>query len=299
VSFNPLALDNESAYQKWRETKIAAYEKGEHNARVDIAGVTASTAELSQLMTACQTFNYCTYRMARADAGNKRFVVQTGLSLGLSRLDGNLCSDEDNISAIQVQKEGRQGGYIPYTDKKLTWHTDGYYNEPSRAIRAMVLHCVRPAQNGGENLLLDHEMAYIQLRDESPRFIEAFAQLDVLTIPPNIENGVQIRGAQSGPVFSFDPSSSALHMRFSARTRNIVWKNDSLTSDAVACMNQLLCGNNPYITSYRMRAGEGIIANNVLHNRTAFIDAPSVEHKRLLYRARYYDRVKCSPVREK
>ncbi|HED33929.1 MAG TPA: taurine catabolism dioxygenase TauD, partial [Gammaproteobacteria bacterium] len=109
--------------------------------------------------------------MARPDAGDKRFVAQTGLSLGLSRLDGNLCSDEDNISSIKVSDSGRQGGYIPYTDKKLSWHTDGYYNEPSRTIRAMVLHCVRPAQSGGENLLLDHEMAYIQLRDENPRFI--------------------------------------------------------------------------------------------------------------------------------
>ncbi|HED36542.1 MAG TPA: taurine catabolism dioxygenase TauD, partial [Gammaproteobacteria bacterium] len=267
--------------------------------KVDIVGATASPAELSQLISACQRFNYCIYRMARPDAGDKRFVAQTGLSLGLSRLDGNLCSDEDNISSIKASDSGRQGGYIPYTDKKLSWHTDGYYNELSRTIRAMVLHCVRPAQSGGENLLLDHEMAYIQLRDENPRFIEAFAQLDALTIPPNIEKGVEIRGAQSGAVFSFDPVSASLHMRFSARTRNIAWKNDNLTNDALACMNQLLSVNNPYISTYRMRAGEGIIANNVLHNRTAFIDAQPQEHRRLLYRARYYDRVKCSPVREK
>jgi len=31
------------------------------------------------------------------------------------------------------------------------------------------------------------------------------------------------------------------------------------------------------------------VCNNVLHARTAFRDAP--QHRRLLYRARYYDRV--------
>jgi hypothetical protein len=35
-----------------------------------------------------------------------------------------------------------------------------------------------------------------------------------------------------------------------------------------------------------MKAGEGVICNNVLHNRTAFEDN---ENKRLLYRARYYN----------
>jgi len=291
VRFNPLDADNSLAYRQWREDRIRAYETGENTGIVDIEGVRASESELRQLILSCQKFNYAIYRMARTDRNDKRFVAETGLLLGLSRLDGNLCSDEDNISAIQVQTEGCQSGYIPYTDKKLTWHTDGYYNNEQHTIRAMVLHCVRPAQSGGENLLLDHEMAYIQLRDENPQFITAFAQPDALTIPPNIESGVEIRGTQSGPVFSIDPLSASLHMRFSARTRNIEWKDDSRTKEAVACMQQLLSINNPYVITYRMRAGEGIIANNVLHNRTAFIDAPPAEQKRLLYRARYYDRV--------
>ena len=32
----------------------------------------------------------------------------------------------------------------------------------------MILHCVRPARQGGDNRLLDHEMAYIALRDADP-----------------------------------------------------------------------------------------------------------------------------------
>ncbi|MCW9047332.1 MAG: TauD/TfdA family dioxygenase [Gammaproteobacteria bacterium] len=288
MNFNPLDLDDVAGYQKWREQKVRFYENAAHLNVIDIKGDKLTKAELINLKSACDHFNYTIYRMQKPELGSKQFVHEAGLMLGLKRLDGNLCSDEDNITSIQVMSSGRHSVYIPYTDKKLTWHTDGYYNADVNTIRAMILHCVRPAQTGGENLMLDHEMAYIQLRDENPLYIEAFLQADVLTIPPNIENGKEIRAAKTGPVFSVDPISHTLHMRFSARTRNIEWKDDSLTEDAVACMRGLLNENNPYVISYRMQSGEGIIANNVLHNRTAFTDG---EEKRLLYRARYYDRV--------
>jgi len=291
VTFNPLILNNESTYQKWRALKIGAYENDAHKKCVLISDSGCSKAALDKIGQACQQYNYCVYQLQNSQQGTKQFVRELGQLLGLNRLDGNLCSDEDNISSIQVQSTGRHAGYIPYTNKQLTWHTDGYYNNESQTIRAMVLHCVRPAKQGGENLMLDHEMAYIQLRDENPQFIHAFMQVDVLTIPPNIENGKEIRGAQSGSVFSMDAPSSSLHMRFSARTRNIEWKADALTQDALACMKGLLNNNNPYVINYRMRAGEGIIANNVLHNRTAFSDSDVENETRLLYRARYYDRV--------
>ncbi len=290
--FNPLDLNNTAAYLHWREQKISAYEGNGYNQVVHIKKGVPDLHELKEISAACQAFNCCIYKLQSPYKGTKRFVKDLGLLLGLERLDGNLCSDEDNITSIQVMSEGRHAGYIPYTDRKLTWHTDGYYNPASKTIGAMILHCVRPAQTGGENLMLDHEMAYIQLRDKNPQFIKAFLQPDALTIPPNIENGKEIRGAQSGPVFSIDALSSALHMRFSARTRNIKWKEDALTLEAVEYMKSLLSSNNPYVFTYRMCAGEGIIANNVLHNRTAFTDSKVRDQQRLLYRARYYDRVK-------
>lgn len=293
VQFNPLILNgSEPAYAKWRDNKLRAYDNGLHTKPVELDSIDLREHHLSNITNACKQFNYVIYRLEDPAKGDKSFVRMLGKKLGLHRLDGNLCSDEDNISSIQVMQTGRQTGYIPYSDKQLTWHTDGYYNDEARTIRAMILHCVRSAAQGGENLMLDHEMAYIQLREAEPKFIEAFAQLDVLTIPPNIEDGVEIRGAQSGPVFSLDGVTQSLHMRFSARTRNIEWKQDVLTQEALACMRELLDGNNPYVITCRMESGEGIIANNVLHNRTAFVDAEDLQNKRLLYRARYYDRVK-------
>ncbi len=289
--FDPLDLQDEAGYSRWREQKLCAYENNGHKAIIQIKSDLPDLLEQQQVLSACEQYNYCIYRLSDASHGTKAFVQETGRLLGLQRLDGNLCSDEDNISSIKVNTGGRQAGYIPYTDRQLTWHTDGYYNGSAKTIHAMILHCVRPAQSGGTNLMLDHEMAYIQLRDENPQYINAFMQPDALTIPPNIENGIELRGAISGPVFSVDSASLALHMRYSARTRNIEWKDNSLTGEAVECMKALLNENNPYVITYRMQSGEGIIANNVLHNRTAFTDAEAENEKRLLYRARYYDRV--------
>lgn len=290
LEFNPLRLDNRQAYQRWRSDKLRAYEAKPRHQPLLLPDGEITAEYYAQIIQSCAAANLCLYRLPSSCDAGKGFVKTLGRNIGLNRLDGNLCSDEDNISSIQVMGEGRQTGYIPYTDRQLTWHTDGYYNDVSRTIRAMILHCVRPAKQGGENLLLDHELAYIQLRDESEAYIEAFTQPEVLTIPPNIENGQEIRGAVTGPVFSLDVSGR-LHMRYSARSRNIEWRADAQTQEAVACMKQLLEPNNPYVITYRMQAGEGIIANNILHNRTAFEDAEAPSEQRLLYRARYYDRV--------
>jgi hypothetical protein len=39
----------------------------------------------------------------------------------------------------------------------------------------------------------------------------------------------------------------------------------------------------------RLEPGMGLVSNNVLHTRTPFTESP--QHQRLLYRARYYQRV--------
>jgi len=155
----------------------------------------------------------------------------------------------------------------------------------------MVLHCVSPAAEGGENSLLDHEMAYILLRDANPEYIRALMTPDAMTIPANAEEGTETRPAVTGPVFSIDPVGGNLHMRYTARTRSIEWKQDEATHAAVQFLEQLLSGESPYVFKHRMAAGQGLVCNNVLHNRTGFTDAVDSGVTRLVYRARYYDRI--------
>lgn len=291
MAANPFSLADESAYRQWRTAKLSGYPQKAADLRVELAGPSISEQEYQALLAMCRKTNMVIYRLADASLGDKAFVRELGHRLGLDRLDGNLCADDDAITSLQVMDSGRHAGYIPYSNRPLSWHTDGYYNLPEQAIRGILMHCVRPAAEGGENLLLDHEIAYIQLRDQNPAYIEALMRPDVMTIPPNVENGVEIRPSQSGPVFSLDPVGGRLHMRFSARGRNIVWHDDDITRQAVACLTELLTPNNHYVFRYRLNPGEGIICNNVLHSRTGFTDDDTPGKTRLLYRARYYDRI--------
>ena len=285
---SPFGLTNTSEYLAWRENKLAGYPKRATELMVEIADPSALTPpEKSALVAVLAKTNVVLYRVTRATA-TKTHIRDLGLQLGLQRLDGNLCADEDSITSLQVVNDGRHRGYIPYTNKPLSWHTDGYYNPPDQQIQAILMHCVTPAHSGGENALLDHEILYALLRDEDPALISALMHPQVMSIPPNVEGGEEIRGETVGPVFSVMPDGH-LHMRYSARTRNIRWRDDADTRRAVACINEILVGDTPFLFRYKLQANEGVISNNVLHNRSGFQDEGDV--RRLLYRARYYDRV--------
>ena len=229
---------------------------------------------------------------------NKDLVAGLGAQFNLVHLDKNLYSDDDGISALQVIPGGRRGEYIPYSNRPINWHTDGYYNRLDRKIRAMVLHCVLPSAVGGENALCDHEMVYILLREMNPKYIAALMQPDAMTIPANIENGTEVRPLQTGPVFSVDRVTGDLHMRYTARTRSIEWKQDEYTLEAVKNLETLLNSDSPYIFRHRLGAGQGLFCNNVLHSRTGFVNNPSMGQERLVYRARYYDRIEGAGVKD-
>ena len=288
---NPFDLANDEAYKKWRQIKLAAYPASLDELIVPIADVNAvKDDELRQLKQVIHKYNLVIYDLGAEGFVSKAQIRQFARVLDLDRIDNNICSDEDSITALQVSDAGQKKIYIPYTNRRLSWHTDGYYNTLDQQIRGMLLHCATPAVEGGENMLLDHEMLYIQLRDENPDYIRALMQPDAMLIPANNEGeaGEEIRAEQAGPVFSLEKGTANLHMRYSARTRNIIWRDDEITTEATAKITEYL-GNSPYILRYRLAAGQGVICNNVLHNRTSFEDSDS-QH-RLLYRARFYDRV--------
>jgi len=215
------------------------------------------------------------------------FPRQSRRQGGLHRLQTNPFADEDGISALETAPEKSARGYIPYSNRRLLWHTDGYYNPPAQRIRAFILHCVRPAAAGGENRLLDPEIAYLLLRDADPEHVRALSASDAMTIPANTDEGMTPRPAQSGPVFSSD--AGALHMRYTARTRSIAWRSDAATRAAVERLRQILETASPYVFTLRLAPGQGLVCNNVLHDRSAFTDAPGAG--RLVYRARYAERI--------
>lgn len=288
----PYALEDAIAYRRWREQKLAEYPRRAEELVVDVRDpCNLDAVELERIRDVCRRANMAIYRSARAGVADRNIVLRLGAQLGLTRRVTNPLSDADGITALEVVPHKMARGYLPYSQHRMLWHTDGYYNDASKRIRAFILHCVRPAPAGGANRLLDPEIAYIRLRDANPDFVRALMAADAMTIPANTEQGYETRPAQTGPVFAVDAGDGSLHMRYTARTRSIVWRADAATQAAVAAIGQLLAGESPWIFTYRLRGGEGLICNNVLHDRSAFTDDANAAAPRLLYRARYCDRV--------
>ena len=285
---NPFDLADNDAYLRWRERKLAQAIADADGLVVEMTDPAALTAaERSELLARCRRSNMAIY--ATAAEMDERAVQRLGAQLGLLRLDANWLAGEQGVSRIAVHPgDGTRQAYIPYTDRAIKWHTDGYYNPPERQIRGMILHCVRPAAQSGENQLLDHEIAYLMLRDFDPELIRALSAPDAMTIPERTDEQGVARAAQTGPVFSVDDAGH-LHMRYTARTRSIEWKQDEATRTAVAQLERLLDSDLPHVFRTRLSPGMGLLCNNVLHDRAAFTDDP--EQPRLLFRARYLDRL--------
>ena len=174
---------------------------------------------------------------------------------GLHRLETHRSADTSGVVALEVTDRGGKKGFIPYTDRPLSWHTDGYYNKPKERIRSMYLHCRRPATAGGENALLDPEIAYLRLRDENPAFVEALMHPEAMSIPENTEPDDTVRPLSVGPVFYPDPATGRLQMRYTARTRSIAWRDDSATRDARDFLQSLLEAEEPLALALRLGVG--------------------------------------------
>ena len=80
-------------------------------------------------------------------------------------------------------------------------------------------------------------------------------------------------------------------MRYTARVRSIEWAADPATQAAVRFLAETLASASPYVFSLRLASGQGLVCNNVLHSRSAFEDAPAPAPGRLIYRARYGERI--------
>jgi alpha-ketoglutarate-dependent taurine dioxygenase len=292
---SPFDLNNASAYLRWRDDKLARAITNTGELIVEINDTRALTkAEHTELLGRCKRSNMAIYaiRNKQADEAlvDEEAVRQFGSQFGLKNLDANWLAGEQGITRITVcADDGQRQAYIPYTDRPIKWHTDGYYNPPERQVRSFVLHCMQSAGQGGENRLMDHEIAYLLLRDENSDFVRALSEPDAMTIPERLDEQGVARAAQTGPVFSTDPASGMLHMRYTARTRSIEWKQDAATLAAVAALERLLDSDLPHIHRTRFEPGMGLLCNNVLHDRAEFHDDPA--HPRLLYRARYHERI--------
>lgn len=246
-------------------------------------------SEFNAILAICKKTNMALYAGKTGNDPDPEIPLSLGRKFGLSGLNDNWLADkETGLTSLTVREEGIRKDYIPYTNKAINWHTDGYYNTAQKQIHALNLHVVQQAASGGENALMDHEIAYILLREKNPEYINALMGPDVMTIPARIEDGKIARREESGPVFTVTESGN-LHMRYTIRVNNVIWSKDPLTQEALKYLQNILNNKSSYIYRGLLGPGMGLVSNNVLHDRAAFKD--DATHKRLYYRARYFDRL--------
>lgn len=276
-------------YPAWRERRLASYPATSDELRVQLASLAnPSRDELAAIGARVAAYNMA-WIQAPPSQVTPEAILAFGRCLGLSTADSNLFADHRAVSTIAADGSDNRADYIPYTNRPLSWHTDGYYNPPDAQVRAWVLFCLRPAVSGGANALLDPEIAYIALRDRSPGLVQALLHPRAFSIPANRQGGRVLRPASVGPVFSFP--GRRLHMRYSGRSRAVIWRDTPDTRAARDALDRLFLSPSSYTFTVRLGAGEGLVSNNVLHNRTGFEDQAGPGTGRLLYRVRYLERI--------
>lgn len=294
---SPFSLENEDLYNRWRDQKLKDYPKNLGDLLVEINDPRKLTdSEFEAIQSRCRKANMALYASKTGTDPDPEIPLSMGRRFGLEGLNKNWLSDETGLTSLTVANEGIRQQYIPYTNKAINWHTDGYYNLASQQIHALNLHVVQQAASGGENALMDHEIAYILLREKNPDYIRALMSEKTMTIPPRIDEGGSIaRKEEPGPVFSITANGD-LHMRYTIRVNNVIWADDPLSREALAYLEGIFNSDSPYIYQGRLESGMGLVSNNVLHDRAAFTDDET--HKRLYYRARYFDRLAGTSISE-
>lgn len=301
--FNQSVMDDPECYRRWRAQKLARVRCFLDAPLVEIGDpLCLEKKELSALGERIAAMNFALYRIKRCTPDDSTFSHRVFINMcrqvGLERLVANPFAHSSGISEIQVATDTRQRAYIPYDNRALNWHTDGYYHPPATRINAFAMHTVRPAASGGENQFLDHEILYLRLRDRDPTLAACLFAPDVMTIPPGTHAFGAARAAHTGAVFSNIDGSGRLHMGYTLRKHNIHWKSSRLVQAALGSVRAILeAEDNPFVLTRRFAAGEGVISNNVLHNRTAFANSENHDgldgksDGRLVLRARFYDSI--------
>ncbi len=286
-------LENSAAYAAWRRSKMARSPRAGAAPVLPVGNLSQPTeSEKNAILAQLAESNFAIYQAAQyspdedeVGAELRRFTDAFGLRIA----EAHRSAGNNGVVALRVSMAEHQRGFIPYSRKAMNWHTDGYYNSKEDTIRAFVLHCVRQADIGGQSQIIDNEIAYIRLRDESPEAVALLMDPEAMTIPESPEADGTVRPVSIGPVFFIE--AGRLIMRYTARTRSIGWKNEA-TRKAAALLQELLESERDYLHTLTLQPGQGILNNNTLHNRTAFDpNAETGASQRMLYRIRFHNRI--------
>lgn len=282
-------FSDNNLYQTWRDNKLKHAIVSPNFVCVEISNpLVISLAEKAKIISQMSVNNFVIYQFNIEKCDISHAVLAINKQLGLVDYDKHLYANTEGLAEISPSNNKHQDEFIPYTNKQLNWHTDGYYNNQRQRIRSFSLFCLKPAKSGGENEWIDHEIVYILLREKSSTLANILIQNDIMTVPEHKIDAITRREASIGAVFLIDKLTGALVMRYTQRKQNIIWKNSSKVQQARFALSEILENKTPYHFKYKMQAGQGIICHNIPHRRSAF----AKHQERLMLRGRYFNRVK-------
>ena len=227
-----------------------------------------------RLVRRCRRDNMAIYA-SRVTDEDKEVPRRLGAQLGLATLDTNFLADEDGITRIAVtRRQGEGGASFPTPRTASAGTPTATTTRPELRIRAMLLHCVRDAASGGDTALLDHELAYLLLREDDPG---PRARADAARRPHDPgARGRRRRGARRRLPARCSPSTRPRATCTCATPRGrAAWPGRTTRPPRRrprAC-SQILDGDADCVLRTRLAPGMGLVCNNVLHERSAFEDA--------------------------
>ncbi|MHB1401600.1 MAG: TauD/TfdA family dioxygenase [Thiobacillus sp.] len=277
-------LGSNEDYLKWRDEKLAAYPKNVGELVVELGDMTAMTpAEKDKILETVERANMCVYTAGSAEL-EMNSLLALGKQLGVRNTDKSV----RHAQSDELTDSGILNKAIPFSTRHCNWHTDATYYGSDKTIQALFLLCKRPAVEGGSNKVLDHEVLYIQLRDKDPGALEVLMNKDCFNYRNPATGEIDLH--RGGKVFWTNTDGHLCH-RFSFRKTDMAWSGDSDVTAARKVLESLISDEPAHVIEGRLESGMGLISNNVLHTRERLVDSDDAAKKRLLFRARFYDRV--------
>ena len=277
-------LDSNEDYLKWRDEKLAVYPKDVGELVVELADMTAiSAAEKAKIAETVERANMCVYTAGAAQL-EMDSLLALGKQLGVSRTD----KSARHAQSDELTDSGILNRAIPFSTRHCNWHTDATYYGSDNTVQALFLLCKRPAREGGSNKVLDHEVLYIHLRDTHPDALDVLMNKNCFNYRNPATGEIDLH--RGGKVFWTNADGHLCH-RFSFRKTDMAWSDESDVAGAAKALESLIADEPANVIEGRLASGMGLISNNVLHTREKLVDSDDPAEKRLLFRARFYDRV--------
>jgi len=294
-------------YQTWKTKRLQLADQHREAEIINLAAADKTSADNTALGKICnlvrdhgfaiyQFFNDHQFNDGSEEATVSAItdsVQKLHACLSLTQADQGVVSD-NGLSLLKDMSGSERGKFIPYSSKAMGWHTDGYYNDQTQTLRCFTLHCISPAASGGTLSLIDNELFFIALCDQNPELIELLSHPQAMTLPANKDNLGHDRPDRHAAVF-FCQQDGSLGTRYTARTKNIIWRTTD-TQAAAEQANEILGGLTEHHHHIRLQKRQGMITRNILHRREAFTDNTGQAPRQIL-RGRYLQLPK-APITE-